>query len=510
MKLLTPHQMSEIDQKTVSQYGIPSVLLMEHAAYSVFSYLKEAYDEKKILIICGPGNNGGDGLALARQLANWSLAKSEVIMAASPEKLTADGKIYYEICRKQAIDLCQMTEDNEDEIFEKIESADVIVDALFGTGLCRRIEGKYKRLIEKINEAEAEIVSIDIPSGIDGVTGKVQNVAVKADVTITFMVPKIGLCLYPGVWYAGKLKVMDIGIPKQLISESESNIFLIEKEEMQKLLPKRPVRSNKGTFGKVLTIGGSLGMSGAISLTSMAAYKVGCGTVTTVVPRCILEIVQQKLTEVMAIGLDDLEEHFGEAAADHLKAILPHYQTLAIGPGMGRSKETLALLLEVLKSEKTCVIDADALYFIPEVLEVLKKKKAPTILTPHPREMARMVGATIEDILVDPLKYAADFSKKFNVITILKLEKTVIADITGDIYINRYGNSGLAKGGSGDALTGIITGLLAQHLSPIDAARLGVYLQTRAADLAKDSLSEYSFMASDVICFLSKAFLELT
>ena len=177
---------------------------------------------------------------------------------------------------------------------------------------------------------------------------------------------------------------------------------------------------------------------------------------------------------------------------------------------MGRSKETLSLLLEVLKTEQACVIDADALYFIPEVLELLKKREAPTILTPHPGEMARMTGAKIEDILADPLKYAIDFSKKFSVVTVLKLEKTVIADRTGDIYINRYGNSGLAKGGSGDTLTGIITGLLAQHISPIDAARLGVYLQTRAADLAKDSLSEYSFMASDVIHFLGKAFLELT
>ena len=510
MKLLTPHQISEIDQKTVSQYGIPSVLLMEHAAYSVFSYLKEVCKEKNILIICGPGNNGGDGLALARQLRNWSLSKSDVIMATSSEKLTSDGKIYYEICKKLEINLLQMTDENEKEVFEKIHTADIIVDALFGTGLSRPVEGKFKRIIDHINKSDAKVISIDIPSGIDGLTGKVQNVAVQADVTITFMVPKVGLCLYPGVLYAGEIKVMDIGIPKQLINEDESRIFSIEKEEMQKLLPKRPMRSNKGTFGKVLTIGGSLGMSGAISLASMAAYKAGCGTVTTVVPRCILEIVQQKLTEVMAIGLDDLEVHFSEAAVERLKAILPHYQTVAIGPGMGRSKETLSLLLEVLKTEQACVIDADALYFIPEVLEVLKKREAPTILTPHPGEMARMTGAKIEDILADPLKYAMDFSKKFSVVTVLKLEKTVIADRTGDIYINRYGNSGLAKGGSGDTLTGIITGLLAQHISPIDAARLGVYLQTRAADLAKDSLSEYSFMASDVIHFLGKAFLELT
>ena len=509
MELLTPSQMQNIDKRAVEEYLIPSVLLMEHAAYQIFSYLKENHEGEDIFIICGPGNNGGDGLALARQLTIWTKCKVKVIMVTTPQKLTVDGRKYYDICYNMGVDLLQFMGDNKDEVLGKIKSACIIVDALFGTGLKRPIEGDYKEIIEGINASNGKVISVDIPSGIDGLTGQIQGVCVQADLTITFVRAKLGLYLYPAILYTGEVRVVKIGIPERLIEETNVNYFSIEKEEMAALLPQRPVRSNKGSFGKVLTIGGSLGMAGAISLTSMAAYKVGCGTVTTAVPKCIIETMQQKLTEVMAIGLDDNEGHFSKEASKQLKAILPNYHIVAIGPGMGRDRAMISLLVEVLESDKPCIIDADGLYFIPEVLEILKARVAPTILTPHPGEMARLVGASIEDILKDPLNYAINFSKKFNTITVLKLEKTVIADRTGVIYINRYGNSGLAKGGSGDTLTGIITGLLAQHMTPIDAVKLGVYLQTRSADLAKDALSEYSFLASDVIHFLSKTFLEL-
>ncbi len=510
MELLTPSQMQQVDQKAIHKMQIPSILLMEHAAYQVFSYVKEHYNRQAICIVCGPGNNGGDGLAIARQLKMWSDCKISITMMASPDKLTEDGKTYFNICQNIGIELIQYTSEAEEVIISRIKSADIIVDALFGTGLTRPVQGQYKKIIEEINKANGKIISVDIPSGIDGLTGQIQGVCVKADCTITFVRPKLGLYLYPAIEYTGEVRVAEIGIPEELVKETKVIAFSLEKEEMKALLPVRPMRSNKGSFGKVLVIGGSLGMAGAISLTSIAAYKVGCGTVTTVVPRCILEIMQQKLTEAMAIGLEDSDGRFAHEAAHKIKVLLPNYHVVAIGPGIGRDKVIQSILLEVLESDRPCIIDADALYFIPEVLEILKVRKAPTIVTPHPGEMARMVGATIQEVLENPLKYVKDFARKFNTITVLKLEKTVIADTTGIIYINRYGNSGLAKGGSGDTLTGIITGLLAQHIAPIDAAKLGVYLQTRSADLAKEVLSEYSLMPSDVIHFLSKAFLELT
>lgn len=509
MKLLSPYQMQEIDKRAIEHYKIPGILLMEHAAYQLFLYLKEKEEGKNILIVCGPGNNGGDGLALVRQLLLWSKSKVKVLMAALPEQLTSDGRVYYNICKNLQADIMQLDDANKEELLSQIDCADVVIDCLFGTGLTRPIKGIYKEIITRINQCPNKVISIDIPSGIDGLTGKVQGVAVKADATLTFMVPKLGLYLYPALSYTGELRVVDIGIPKNLIEETKVTTYSIEKEEMKGLLPPRPIRSNKGTFGKVLTIGGKLGMAGAITLTSKAAYHVGCGTVTAMVPKAIIEIIQHKLTEVMAIGAPDCDGHFSKAAISKLKEVLHLYDVVAIGPGMGREKENLDLLIEVLVSDKPCIIDADALCFIPQVLELLKVRKAPTILTPHPGEMAKLTDTPIQEILDNPLKYAINFATKYHVIIVLKLEKTVIADTSGNIYINRYGNSGLAKGGSGDTLTGIIAGLMAQHMKPIDAARLGVYLQTKAADLAKDVLSEYSFLASDTIHFLSKAILEL-
>ena len=508
MKLLTPAQMQEVDKRAVSCYQIPSVLLMEHAALKLYEYLiLEEIEE--ILILCGPGNNGGDGLALARLVKSLSAKKVEVILVANPHQLSEDGRTYYVICKALGVSITQMDEDNKELILEKIRNTKFIVDALFGTGIKRPIEGSYKKVIEAANDSNAQIVSVDIPSGIDGYTGKVQGVAIKADVTITFMAPKIGLFLYPGIVHAGQVKVVDIGIPKQLIQEVESDIDTIETKDMKQLLPHRPVRSNKGTFGKVLVIGGQLGMSGAICLTSLAAYKVGCGTVTTMVPRCIMEIIGQKLTEAMTIGMADEAGHFHKQASKDLPQILEGYDVVAIGPGMGRTKETLFMLEAVLKSNKPCVIDADALFFVAQLKDLIRSRTAPTIMTPHPGEMARILNKTIQQILEDPLSILEEFVNTFHAYGILKIEKTVIADRDKHIYINRYGNSGLAKGGSGDTLTGIITGVLAQHMLPIEAMQLGVYLQTKAADLAKEALSEYSYLASDTIHYLGKVFLEL-
>lgn len=500
--------MQEIDKQAIEEYNIPGILLMEHAAYHVFSELQKE-EGKKILIVCGPGNNGGDGLAIARQLKLWSKCQVKILMAAKIEKLTRDGEIYYQMCNALQIDQIHLKTDNLEEVMYQIEDADVVVDALFGVGISRPITGVYYELIERINQSSGKVISVDLPSGIDGRTGKVQGIAVKADVTITFTMPKLGLYLYPGLCYRGELKVVDIGIPKSLIEETKVHTYSIDKEEMPVLLPSRPVRSHKGTFGKVLTIGGKLGMAGAITLTSKAAYQVGCGTVTAMVPNSIIEVIQYKLTEVMAIGASDKEGHFSKNAVFQLKELLQQYDVVAIGPGMGREKEHLHMIIEVLSSDKPCVIDADALYFVPQVLDLLKVRKAPTILTPHPGEMAKLVGKDIQEILENPIECALDFATKYQVCLVLKLERTIIADANGQIYLNEYGNSGLAKGGSGDTLTGIIIGLLAQHMNALDAAKLGVYLQTRAADLASKVISEYSLLATHVIDFISQAILEL-
>lgn len=509
MKLLTPLQMNGVDRGASERFKIPSLLLMEQAARQVFDYINTHYKETPVTILCGPGNNGGDGLALGWLLTAFTRAQVKIGMLAPYEKLTADGQIYYQMAERSSAQIILVNEGNKGEMITLIQESQLIVDALFGTGLSRPVEGIYKEMVERVNSALAPVISVDIPSGINGITGKVMGIGIKADVTLTFMAPKRGLFLYPGILYTGEVKVVPIGIPDELIQEVDSKVYTIEKEEMAAILPQRPVRSNKGTFGKVLTVGGSLGMTGAITLTSLAAYKTGCGTVTAAVPGCIIEIIQQKLTEVMALPLAYEGNNFAEESANHLQVVLPTYQVVAIGPGMGRGCGTLAMLKMILAEDQPCVVDADALYFIKEVKGLLKKRKAPTILTPHPGEMARMMDKTIEEILEDPIEVATKFAADFGVIVILKIEKTVIADMSGNIYINRCGNSGLAKGGSGDTLTGILAGLLAQHLEPMDAARLGVYLQTRAADLAAKALTQYSYLASDVINYISHVYQEL-
>lgn len=505
MELLTSNQMQEIDKKAGSL--MPSVLLMEHAAYQIFSYIKEQDDGKNVVIICGPGNNGGDGLALARQLTIWSDCAVTVLLLTKPEKLTSDGQIYYRICHEMSINIMELDAYNELYTLDKLKNAEIIVDAIFGTGLSRPVEGIFREMICKINDSHAKVISVDVPSGIDANTGKVLGVAVYADITITFFRAKIGLYLYPAFLYTKKVKVVDIGIPNHLLKIVQAVYFSIEKETVRYFLPPRPIRSNKGTFGKVLAVGGSLGMLGAICLTSYAAYHVGCGIVTMVVPKSLVPIAQEKLTEVMAIGLEEEAGHFKKNAGDELYKLLTRTDIIAIGPGMDRHENTL---LEVaLKSDKPCIVDADALYFLPNYFLVLQNRVASTIITPHPGEMARLIDTSIDDILENPIYYAKYISQKYHVITVLKLERTIISDIDGTIYINCCGNTGLAKGGSGDTLTGIIAGLMAQKIEPIKAVQLGVYLHSRSADLAKEQFGEYSYMASDIIRLLGSAILDL-
>nr|WP_302598780.1 NAD(P)H-hydrate dehydratase [uncultured Cellulosilyticum sp.] len=499
MKLMTPTQMRKIDELATARYGIPSLLLMEQASYQVFKAI-EALDEnlEEIVIVCGPGNNGGDGLSLARQLVSWSKRKVIILMLASSEKLSADGKTYYEIAKNMDIPLVHITNENIEIARGYLNNADLIVDAIFGTGLTRKVQGIFAEIIATINEVGAIKICVDIPSGIDGTTGQVQGIAVKANQTITFAALKTGLVLYPAIDYVGHVQVVPIGIPQELINETETKQFSLEKEEMKSILPKRFTRSNKGTYGKIIIIGGQKGMSGAPTLASEAALKIGSGLVTAAVPESIHDIMEVKLTEVMTVPLRDEEGHIALEGVKQIKELISNYTKVAIGPGLGRSEAAKKAVKEVLLSDKPCVIDADGLYYVSDMLEILKKRMAPTILTPHPGEMARLTGATIEEILEHPIENARQFAQKNKVILVLKIERTVIADETGNIYISRSGNNGMAKGGSGDVLTGLITGLWAQNIMPIEATKLGVYIQSRAGDLLVQKKNEYSLLPSDI------------
>lgn len=508
MKILVPEQLRKLDEKAVSEYGIPSILLMEHAALSLAERIKELTFAKNIVIVCGPGNNGGDGLALARLLTGLD-RKWSVFLAASPEKLSEDGKTYYNILKALHVELLQMDEMQESLIEERLKEADLIVDALFGTGLSRKIEGKYKEIIEKINRSLTYVISVDCPSGIDAETGKVLGRAVKANETHTFVAPKLGLYLYPAIDYTGEVRIVDIGMPQQLVEETSSIYWDINKEEMTNCLPMRYTRSNKGTYGKVLTIGGQMGMSGAIILASSAALKVGAGLVTAAVPQCIHAIVASQLIEVMTLPLKDREGHFDQEAVLKVSELILSKDIVLIGPGLGRTEAAKKLVLQVVTSDKPCLIDADGLVVLREMLERLKERKSPVILTPHPGEMAALTGLSIEAILENPIKVARDFAMKYQVVVVLKTERTLVVEPQGTVYINTRGNSGMAKGGSGDVLAGVIVGLMAQGLLPVVSAQLGVYLHSRGGDLLKKEKTEYTFLPTDLFEGIQKAFKEL-
>lgn len=505
MKLVTREQMRACDEEAINKYQIPSVLLMEQAAYSVFKCVDEL-DPGQVTIVCGSGNNGGDGLALARQLFVWSKHQVKVVVMCPQEHLSEDAKVYYCICKSMSIPVVEYNS----KAYENnlIEEADYVVDALFGTGLARPITGAYYHVIEVINRSKKPVISIDMPSGICANTGKILGIAVEAWKTITFALPKIGLYTYPGTMYAGEVVCQEIGIPKQVLEATSTHIYAITPEWVKCCLPKRPMRSNKGTYGKVLVIGGQRGMSGAITLAAQSAMKIGAGIVTAAVPKSIHQIIENKLTEVMSIPLSDIGGKLGIDAITELEEPLKQCQVIVIGPGMGRSAELRTILAEILKTDKPCIIDADGLFALKEHLGMLEKRQAPVIITPHPGELGRLIDVPIEALLEEPIAYTEEFAKKYGVTVVFKIERTIISNGTKTL-INTTGNPGLAKGGSGDVLAGMIGGMLAQGIQPLDAAMIGVYVHGRAADVLVARKSIYTLLPSDLIEELDQIFHDL-
>lgn len=509
MKLATKSEINQLDRDAMNQYGIPSLLLMEHAAYNVFSYLAKEHGGKAVTIVCGPGNNGGDGLALARQLHSFEGTRVKVILLVPEDRLSEDGKVYYGICKKLSIPILTY-EMNKEQIIKEIECAEVVVDAIFGTGLSKLVAGHFFEIIEQINQSHAFKVSIDLPSGIHPETGEVLGLAVYADCTITFQMGKVGQFLYPAICYTGDLRIVDIGIPKALQMKMHCKHYAIDEEMAKKMLPKRPIRSNKGSFGKVLMIGGQVGMSGAICLASTGAMRTGAGFVTMAVPYSLVTIVEQKVTEAMTMPLPETQGHLNEEAAKILKERLAGYNIIAIGPGIGRSSMIQKVMEVVIENEKLTIVDADGLYALKPYLENLKSRKIPMILTPHPGEMSYLSGESVSEILAHPIESVKAFSEKYNVIVVLKLERMIVAVPKQDtIYINIKGHQAIAKGGSGDVLTGFITGVLAQNKQPIAATLLGCYLHADTAVRLAQLKGSYSVLPGELAEYVSSSLKQL-
>lgn len=501
MKLATREIVREIDRTSIEEFGIPGLILMENAGRAVAKAVLDEFPKAKgVAIFAGGGNNGGDGFVVARHLMSQGLDVITYVLS-DPKKYKGDALTNFQALRKIGSRLVELKGN-----FSEYKQADVIIDAIFGTGLDREVEGFYRETIEFINSQPVPRVSVDLPSGLDADTGLPLGVSVKADVTVTFVLPKLGLVIYPGIDYAGKVYLVDITTPKLL--EKDIPFELTTYDKALKVLKPRHPDTHKGTFGHLFVFAGSPGKTGAAALVALGALRVGTGLVTVGIPKSLTPIMEEKLTEAMTEPLPETEGGvLGKEALDvALKIISSRKTALAIGPGISTTEDTAYFLYEILKrSTQPIVVDADGISLIAQNLNILKEVKLPIILTPHPGEMSRLIGKTSEEVQKDRIGVARDFSVMYNAYTVLKGARTVISTPDGNVFINPTGNPGMASGGMGDVLSGVIGGFLAQGYSPADACILGVFAHGLAGDLVADKKGEAGIIASDVADLMPEA-----
>jgi NAD(P)H-hydrate epimerase len=484
MKVASAEQMKQIDRLTQEKFGVPGLVLMERAALTVLESMEVRYGDlsgKRIYICCGKGSNGGDGLALARLLTEKA-AIVTVVLAFEQSLIQGQALENLKLADKFGIRLVQWPDFNPREL----ESADFIVDALLGTGAAGSPSGPVAEIIVAVNNSAKPVVAIDLPSGVTVDSGQVSGVAIKAVFTVTFGLPKPGLLCYPGAEYTGELIVKQVGFPQQLLENEAININLLTAPEIKHLLPQRSLMAHKGTNGHVLVIGGSPGMTGAVALASLGALRSGCGLATAGLRLDLLFL--EKPTEVMVMPWPDLIHRWG------------NFQSIVFGPGLSKIEDGESFLIEILEHTKTpLVIDADGLNLLAGNQRWYKDLKQPIVLTPHPGEMSRLTGLSVSEIQADRIGVARRFAALWKVIIVLKGARTVIAAPDGRIFINPTGNPGMATGGTGDVLAGMIGGFIAQDLKVINAAIVGTYLHGLAGDLTALEQGPAGIIASDLI-----------
>ncbi|NLK98096.1 NAD(P)H-hydrate dehydratase [Defluviitalea saccharophila] len=510
MKVCNGKEMRQIDEAAIQKIGIPGIVLMENAVLSVVKEIKkdlQNISKPNVVIFCGQGNNGGDGLGVARHLHNSGMDVT-VIFIGDPLLLKEDSRTNFNIVDKLQIPKIILNNESfiDDHIVNLIEKSDLIVDAIFGTGLSKPVSGIFNDLVNLINFYGEYILSIDIPSGIDSETGAILGNAVKAHKTVTLALPKSGLYLYPGTEYIGELVIADIGIPKEVIDFAQLKMNVLREEEVSSFIPPRFPRSNKGTYGRVQVIAGSKGMTGAAALTCKGAFKIGAGLVSLGVPKSINDVLEEKLTEVITIPIREEDGKLCRESFDDIKPCLDKATVIAAGPGIGQGPQIIEFMERLIKHARIpLVIDADGINAIAKKIDMLRNLKVPVVLTPHPGEMGRLMNKSTEEVLANPIDTVREFCHKWNVILVLKDAKTIVGDPDGQIYINMTGNPGMATAGSGDVLTGIIAGLIGQNLNPYKAAVLGTFLHGKAGDLAAAELGQHGMLAGDICNYVPKA-----
>ena len=478
-----------VDEYTIDKMGMSSLVLMERAALSVAGKVAEVAmnfsHDVNIAVVCGCGNNGADGIAVARILG-WQGLKVDIIVVGDRTKATKEFVYQEDIAHKSGLSFGNINE---------LSEYSIIVDGIFGVGLSRDVEGDYAQIIETINKCTSYIISIDIPSGICAKTGAVKNVAVKANSTITFGYHKIGMLLYPGKEYSGEVTVADIGFNPQAISDINPVMYFIPSD--LRYIPKRLEYSNKGTYLRTVVIAGSEDMSGAAFLSAKAAYRCGVGLVEIVSHYKNTDILKKLLPEAIVTGYSE------ETANSIVEEKILKADIVILGPGLSTGETAEKIVNKVLENVKVpIIIDADALNIISKDTSVLKSCESTVIITPHIGEMVRLTGYDKEDILKDIVDVSKYFAKDHGVICVLKDSATVVADPFGGAYINTSGCAAMSKAGCGDVLTGVIAAMISLKLKPFFAACMGVYVHGIAGERAVEGRSEHSLLASDIIDYL--------
>lgn len=541
LPIFTAPEMADLDRAVIEGLGIPGMVLMETAARGVFrtaleilsseygptvplplGFLSNHDDDdcnchpelparyvlpgRVIKVFCGRGNNGGDGLAVARMLDSVG-AEVEIVLVCKGESLTGDARTNYELAKKLEIPIIEDAEG--EELFVEPE-CDLVIDALLGTGIEGAARGKIAEAIEEINDAPCPILSIDIPSGVEGSTGRALGPAVSAQATATMAALKRGLVFSPGRELAGEVSIVDIGTPSTIMDKFTPNLWRVEPDDIFERLPSRQEDTHKGECGRVFIIAGSPGLTGAACMSAEACVRSGAGLVVLGIPASLNPVAEVKLTEAMSLPLP--ENGAGTLAADAYSEIeerLKWATACAVGPGISRSKETLELARKIIRQLKLpVVIDADGLFALAEEPESLKNLPEKSILTPHIGEFARLVGKSTDEVKDNRVEIAREKAVEWKSVVLLKGSPTIVASPEGRVYVNSTGNPGMATGGVGDVLTGVLAALLGAGVEPVDAAIVGAYIHGLAGDMAAGEKGMFGMSAVDLSAKLPDAFKE--
>ena len=510
MRILNAAQMREADRYTIEEIGIPSLVLMENAGRQVVAAIEASYEgalDGRIAVLCGRGNNGGDGFVVARTLLQRGI-DTAVFVIGTVAEVRGDARTNLDILGRLGVTVVEINDEQAWELhFSEISQCTLIIDAIFGTGLKSALAGMMETVVADVNASSIPIVSIDLPSGLSADTPHILGDCIDASMTVTLAAPKLPLVLPPGEEHAGDVVIADIGIPHEVIDGVEGQrIELLTPEQLREIVEPRAADSHKGDFGRVTIVAGSRGKTGASHLAAMGAMRSGAGLVTVATPASCLPIVASMAPELMTEPLPESPE--GMVAANAIEDLLAlRHDVIACGPGLGRGPGVAEFVRSLLdRATVPLVLDADAITVLADDPGgLVGREERDVIITPHPGEMARLVGSSIEEVQANRIDVATDFATTHRVYVVLKGHRTLIATPDGHLYINPTGNAGMATGGTGDVLTGMIAAWLAQLLDAEAACRLAVFLHGAAGDLAEAEEGQVAMTATDVIAHLGDA-----